>query len=445
LIKFKLQNKLEEKMPTGIYLYSSLLMPANRFSNLLKFLQRKENNQIIVLYGAFVVSIFLGVGVSVVNTKLLGPEEYGTFKLLGSIFVLVCCLANFGYFNSVGRLVAQKENEDVRSRLIGGGLVIALLVALLMSSVLIVFSFVSDDFFEVHISKILKLFLPFVFVYPLKICIENICQGDNRIKTLSALRVLPQALYLFGAVTIGLWCQFSIYIALSLQITFLAIVIFAVSLYLRPDFGLNKDILQIIQQENKKFGIHVYIGSLTSVATAQIFGVLVGAFVNVTAVGYYSLALMVSSPLAFIGSVLGTTYFKSFASTKKIPKNVFFVTMGIGITVFMLFVVFIEYIVVLLYGDTYKPVINLAYILSGGFFIHGFGDLFNRFLCAHGNGKDVRNGAFATGTVSVVAGFCLTRYFGVEGAAWSKFFSSLTYFLAMLSMYFCRYEFQKKN
>jgi O-antigen/teichoic acid export membrane protein len=404
-----------------------------------KFYEKKENNQIIILYGAFVLSIFLGIGVSVVNTKLLNPTEYGAFKLLSNIFVLVCSLTSFGYFNSVGRLVAQKENEDLRPGLFGGGLVIAFLVALLMSSILFVFSFVSDYLFKAHVTEMLKLFLPLVFVFPLRICIENICQGDNRIKTLSALRILPQSLYFFCAIAIGYLWHFSLFLALFLQIGVLAIVIFVVTLHLRPNVSLKKNIFQIIQQENKKFGIHIYIGSIASVATAQIFGVLVGAFVSVTAVGYYSLALMVSSPLAFIGSVFGTTYFKSFASTQRIPKNVFLVTIVIGSVVFLLFLVFIEPVVVLLYGHAYNPVVSLAYILGGGFFVHGLGDLFNRFLCAHGDGKDVRNGAFATGTVSIVAGFLLIKWLGVNGAAWSKFFTSLTYFLAMLSMYLFRY------
>ena len=52
--------------------------------------------------------------------------------------------------------------------------------------------------------------------------------------------------------------------------------------------------------------------------------------------------------------------------------------------------------------------------------LHGFGDFVNRFLGAHGKGKELRNGAFVVGTFIIAGSLTLIPTFGALGAIFTK-------------------------
>lgn len=73
--------------------------------------------------------------------------------------------------------------------------------------------------------------------------------------------------------------------------------------------------------------------------------------------------------------------------------------------------------------------------------INGLGDLFNRFLGAHGQGKPIRNGAFACGIITVLGNVLFVYIWGINGAIVTRVLSATIYFLFM-SM---SYRFYTKN
>jgi O-antigen/teichoic acid export membrane protein len=196
-----------------------------------------------------------------------------------------------------------------------------------------------------------------------------------------------------------------------------------------------KSTLLQIYTENRTYGFHVYVGVLASVATASLMGLLVGYFENTVAVGFYSLALTVTMPLGFIPSALGTTLFKTFADRTSIPKKVVFGTValtGCALTVFLLL---IDKVVMWAYSAEYSEVIPLAYIMAIGSVLHGFGDFVNRFLGAHGRGKQLRNGAFITGGFIMAGSLTLVPAFGALGAAFTKVIAGGLYCASMCHYY----------
>lgn len=388
-----------------------------------------------MLFGSMILSMILGIAVSIVNTRSLGPEAYGKFKLLGNLFALVPTLITFGYFNSVGRLVAQPKNQGRRGALLGGGVLITSLISLLMVALLFGFSFWIDAVFRVEISGMLRRLLPLVFVFPLKRFLESYCPGDNKILALSTVRVLPSLLYLVGVLAILRCSHLSLTSALYLQLSCLAVVLIGVLCALRLSVHGSVDSLRSIQVENKACGFHLYLGALAAVASAQLFGLLIGYFVDVQTVGYYSLALAICAPLAFVGSVFGTVFFKKFAGIASIPAKVQFSAFGVCILTFIAFILLVKFVILLFYGSEYAPAVRLARIMGFGFMVHGLGDMYNRFLYAHGKGKDVRNGAFVTGAVALLFGFLLTKFLGGQGAAGAKALTSMVYFVMMYALY----------
>lgn len=145
--------------------------------------------------------------------------------------------------------------------------------------------------------------------------------------------------------------------------------------------------------------------------------------------------MTVCSPLILIPSVLGTTFFKKFASLNVIPKKVVWFSIAATLFALAIFYIFIERVFLWFYTDDFAPTIAIAKLLIIGFLLHGFGDLINRFLGAKGQGKLLRNAAFAVGLVNILGYSLLVYYFGLMGAITTKIIASGVYLLMMYYYY----------
>lgn len=411
------------------------LLKKDLTQNLARLLYRKETVQVASLYVSLVAGVALGFGVSIVNTRLLGPQWYGDFKFLINLFTFVTTITTFGFFFTGSKLLADRKNEHIRGELVGGLLTIASVISLVLIVVLFVFSFFVDDLFHPGLGKIIRLFSPLLFIFPFKMCLENIMQGDNRIFHLAIFERASQVLYLIGVLTVSYLIPFSLTICLILQLGFTALVILVMSLLLKPALNRMGPIVSQIYTENRIYGFHVYVGALANVATAMLMGLLVGYFVNTTAVGFYSLAVTVTMPLSFIPIAFGTTMFKTFAYRTSIPKKAVFGTIALTACVLTAFLLLINRIVVLVYPPEFSEVIPLVYVMAIGSALHGFGDFVNRFLGAHGKGKELRNGAFVTGAFIMAGSLTLIPAFGALGAVFTKVVAGALYCTMMCYYY----------
>ena len=84
----------------------------------------KSRLQVIVLYLCTLLGLLLGVVVSVINTRSLDPELYGSFRYVQNIISFISSLLLFGFFTSGSRLLAISNNEDHSSSIRGAMMVI---------------------------------------------------------------------------------------------------------------------------------------------------------------------------------------------------------------------------------------------------------------------------------------------------------------------------------
>jgi O-antigen/teichoic acid export membrane protein len=193
--------------------------------------------------------------------------------------------------------------------------------------------------------------------------------------------------------------------------------------------------LNHIEAENKKYGFHVYLGSLSNVATAYLCTLSIGYFANNIQLGFFVLALTISAPLSLLPNVIATTFFKNFADMERIPDKLIGYTIALCAVSYVVFALCLKKVVIFLYSTNYMESLNIAYILGLGMIIHGLGDMFNRFLCAKARGKDVRNGAFIEGGVNILAILLLVPIFRGTGAAMTRLLASIAYLMAMYLYY----------
>ena len=382
-----------------------------------------------------IIGVFLSFLISILNTRFLGPEGYGNLKFLQFLFGLTSTLFPFGIIVTVARIVAIEKYSETKNEIMGSSLVLIISLSLLMAFSVFVFSFFEEKIFGNELGKIVAIFSPLAGIYIFKNYLENLFQGDNRIFSLGSFRTLQSCLYI--PIVLSLYC-FKI---LSFKTAFLSqlLIILCLSIYFiakfKPEFNNLKNNIKFIFLENKHYGVHVYIGTLSNVATSQIGPLIVGLYLNNKALGLFALALTLSSPIAMVPSSIATTFFKDFANVKKIPKRLINVNLGLSVLSLSAYFFLIDYVVEIAYPAPYRPVASLAKIAAVGSLLHGVGDLFNRFLGAHGQGRLVRNGVFLEGGGNVLGYVFLVKFFGVEGAAFTKMLSGILYFIAMFFQY----------
>ena len=266
--------------------------------------------------------------------------------------------------------------------------------------------------------------------------INTTCQGDNQIGRLSMARVLPALFYVVCAWLIYNAVHVSSELMILLQWGVAVVVLSAIIYSTNPSFKNKSTYKKALVKENKEYGIQLYWGSLAMVATQYISGIMLGLYNEDNRyVALYTLALTVSMPLSMLPSIVGTTYFKRFATEEVIPREVIQGTVMVTALSLIAFVIVITPIVNFLYPQSYAEVGLYASILAVGKCIHGTGDMINRFLGAHKRGKEIRNASFITGTFLIVGSIVFVYFFSIWGAIVTNISASTAYTISLVCFY----------
>lgn len=390
--------------------------------------------QIGILYVSTLAGVALGVLSSIVNTRFLPPAEYGDVRYVQNIVNFISVFLLLGYFLSGARLMALSNDENYIRRVKGSMLIVLIASCILLAAAMPVC-------YLLHLDKPA---VGFLFLVSLPVCsypillnyIDQTTQGDNQIGRLSIARLLPYLIYVptgfavysyFGATSTNMMLlQWGIY----------SMVYIAVIISTKPVFRNLKPVWKELQKENKDYGIQLYLGSLVMVASNYIAGISLGYFNHDNSeVGFYTLALTVTAPLAYLPTIVGTTYFKKFASQSFIPSKVVSATVLMTIVSCILFLLIIRPVVTFLYTDKYTVVGIYASYLSVGSCIHGLGDMYNRYLCSQGQGVSVRNASIINGVLKIIGFTVLVALFNTSGAIFTVLCCDTVYFICIYYYY----------
>lgn len=362
--------------------------------------------------------------------------DYGDVHYVQNIISFFSGLMLFGYFVSGCRLLAiaknKKEADEIKGAMtvILGFTIVAMMVIMTICG--IAHSFILHKPFS-HL-----------FFYVIPFCGYTLClnyintssQGDNSIGIIALARLLPSVIYLVSIAIVFKTLGATSTIALLLNTGISFVILIFLILYNHPSFHNLKKSWMKLKEENKRYGFHVYLGSISNVSVQYVAGITLGLFaIDNVNVGYYSLALTATGPLMMLPNVIGTTYFKRFALQNQIERKVLWGTLAMSAITLIAFIILIYPVVDFLFNEKYQSVALYASFLAFASTAHGIGDVFNRFVGAHGFGKYLRNGAFISGGVAFI-GYTLGVYWlGINGAIATRIAFALTHMFLMVYYY----------
>ena len=393
----------------------------------------KSQKQVLALYGATFLGAVLNFVASKLNTDVLDPIAYGDVRYVLNIVQLLSWVVLFGWFMSGSRLLALSNDSRRSARLRG-----ALILFLVLAVVLLMLLTTAAGLFHTENAQVRALFfcaLP-VSLYPLLTNYMNTtAQGDNHIYRLALARVLPVACFILVALIVYPRINVTPRSVMWLHWGICSAVLILLIASTRPSFRQLKPLFADLQRENRDYGIQLYWGSLAMVATNYLSGVTLGLFdENNAAVGFYTLALSLAQPISYLPGIVGTTCFKRFVNERCIPRRVLLFTLAMTALSLLVFVLLIRP-VVSLYDASYGVVARYAALLAVGYSIHGMGDMINRYLGSHGQGRSIRNSSFLSGAVKIVGSFLFVWLWNVEGAILTVVLSSTVYAVSLFHDY----------
>jgi Membrane protein involved in the export of O-antigen and teichoic acid len=393
----------------------------------------KNKQQVLVLYAATFLGAVLNFVASKVNTDVLDTVAYGNVRYVMNIIQLLSWVVLFGWYMSGSRLLAL-SNDPRRSARIRG----MLIGCLGISAVLLLVGTTIAALMHGGEPGLRTLFfcsLPVCFYPLLTNYMNTTAQGDNHIFRLSLARVLPVMCFIPVALLVYRRAEVDSRLVLWLHWGICSAVLVGIIVSTRPSFRQLKPLYGELRKENRDYGIHLYFGSLAMVATNYLSGVTLGVFNDDNAnVGFFTLALSLAQPISYLPGIVGTTFFKQFVHQPRIPRRVMMLTLAITLLSCIGFILLIGP-VVSLYDESYRIVGRYAAWLAVGFSVHGVGDMVNRYLGSHGQGRSIRNSSFACGAVKITGSILLVWLWNVEGAILTAILSSVVYTLALYLNY----------
>lgn len=409
-----------------------------------KLLQKYQSNakikQVAGLLSVNIISIPLSVITSIIITRFLGPANYGSFKFILNLFSLATVIFTFGFFQAGNRALVLNSDTHNARELFGAELVITGFLFLFYGISLSGYAFFDHNVNEKGLRLVLLLAIPFSWVFLISKYFEVLFQADNKIKLLAKARLFPYLIYF--VIILFLYYFLMDYtrnrLVLILGSYFAGNIAVAIYIIIKinPSFRNFRERAKEIYHYNKLYGFNVYIGSLFAVGFSQLTGILISYFSSDNSgVGYYSLAMTIAGPLAFIPNVIATTHYKDFSTSDRVSRKLLNITLAISFAALLGAILLVGPFVRIFYGSEFATVIKLTYIVSFGVLLNGLGDFFNRFLGSHGEGKALRNSAFIVGLSIMILNVILIPMFGEFGAALTTFISGLIYFVCMFIYY----------
>jgi len=375
----------------------------------------------------------LGVGVSVVTARALGPHDRGLFQLLvllpttlSNFVKLGIPQANVYFMRRRGVSAADIATNSLwLSLVLGGGLAVvcwvwrdALVVPFLRQSP------------PAALPPTLAL-LPFVV---LQTFFLGIIQAQERFGEYNLQQIVPTALTLVGMPIALLWLKTGLLGAVVVQtlvqsgvVVWLALRVHRVAPFgLRPHPELLRGMLG--------FGGKSYLQTLASTLHFRIDQYMIGYLLDPTQVGLYAIAVNLTNLILKVPDAAGTVLFprlagasdrEAHAQTSAVCRHTLFVT-GLAALAYLCFG---KLAIGVLYGEAYAPALRPMMLMLPGIVMLSLYLLLSRNFTSR-NRQEVNIVAAGTAlAINVGLNLVLIPRFGISGAAVS---TAVSYSVAAL-------------
>ena len=395
----------------------------------------KTFQQVALLFASNIFLIVIGFGIKKIQTQQLGDINYGEYAFFISLVSFLSLFFRFGFFVSLRNLLAQNHNIIREKKLLAIGFIMATINGAGLGIVVWLLGFFVNDLFQTDMGYSMQILAPLTVVFPFYYLVNSYGAGTNNIKIIAAYSYLPKLLFLIMLMIFLNDLTIDLIILFNLTATLIIILYFLFKL--KPQFSNTKKYWKILWLKNQKYGFHYYTGAIANQTTYKLDELFIAYFKNTTLLGFYSLALLVASPMILMSQALNQSMYKQYSHLKRIPSKIFLYNTLWLIGSMLFLYLFSDLIVVFLFGIEFKSVGNYVIYISFAFFFQGLSSPYT-FLAAKSKGKEIRNVAWAEAIANISGNIILIPILGVEGAIITSVISKIINY-SYLKYYYRKY------
>jgi len=386
-------------------------------------------------------SLFLGLGVSIILARGLGPEGRGVLALAVLLPNLLITFTNFG-INYASAFYAGKKKYSP-AEILGNNLILSFIVSIFTILIgIIIILFFGDDLFRGVSRMNLFLALPLIPCQVFLLFTVNILWGLQKIKEYnfidffnSLLGLILLAVFIFG---FGLGVKTAIVAQVVSSLFAITILFFLMRRVVGP-FSLRLNKLYL--KDTFLYGMKMYFGGILSLLHSRLDIFIINAFLNPFAVGLYFTSKILAEKILLIPQSASFVLFPRVSSEKDdkalreftpiVCRHSLFIT-----TIGIIFLFFLgRWLITLLYSEEFlDSVLAFRILLIGSIAASGAGSLCSDLAA---RGKPMINNYIAIFLIvlNVTLNIILIPKFGIEGAAWATTVSLWAGFIISLIVY----------
>jgi O-antigen/teichoic acid export membrane protein len=338
-----------------------------------------------------VIAILVGIIISIVIARGLGPEDMGKYTLILSVSTLVAGLTDIGISQTAIRFSSQAaargNKEDQFSILRWAFRFRLLLIIIITGTMFFLAPIVSDKVWNLkEISQLIRLSL-LVGVFTAVASLAMVYyQSLKRFKMYATVNIIQSVISLLGIlflIFIGYW-SLKIIIMISVVASVIGAVISVILVPKGIFFSLKETTILIkkkisnfftfpIEYLNEserpnKFAVYMMLSSVVVIITMKADVWLMGYFLSSAQIGIYSVAMRFALPLDVLLNGLSTALWPRASSLNDITKIMGLLKKTLKVSLILSIFVSIYSLVVplfttLIFGESYEETILLAQIL----------------------------------------------------------------------------------
>ncbi len=368
-------------------------------------------------FGTLIGMIFLFT-FNVLVGRLLGPLEYGKFSLVQSISMFLYIPMLMGYNNAMVKYNAEDENFDRHRNVISTTYTLVLIFTIIFLLIYLIIPQKVLEYFSVP-SEMFHLSIVFAVLYVIYTLLMSTLNGLHKMKIYAMIAPIYSFILLFSLlylVYINMLAYksaiFSMFFAYLITSGFMLI-------YTRKYFIFKLD--RFWANTLTKFAVYSIIGSIVFVLYTNINQIFINMYMNTEALGIYNAYSFASINTAAIFFNIFNSVFFPVASKcgdktiilKRINKiTPYLIVFGIP------FMVFIEFVILNIYGSAYT--INIPLMISFAIFsiLIVYYGIYNWTFCSTGidGVKLVNKSSILIAIINIILAMYLIPHLGIIGA-----------------------------
>ena len=398
---------------------------------------------VIVTISARFLQLIIGIIVSIIIARSLGPKNKGIYALATMLPTLIITLLNMGIGKAITYYLPKKLY--CRSVILFNNLFLSIVTGFFGTCI----GIITIIFFRQNILPNVPegyLFFTLILI-PLGFINTNIQYyflGLNKIKAYNIIPIINSFLYLIFLLILVKVLKLGIIGCISVSILCSSIVL-VISLYYankitgKISYKINIDFCKKIL----KYGIQIQMGGIIGFLNYRIDIFLINIILGPTKVGFYTLSVGLVEKLSIITHVISALLFPKIAGEKDtqrknnitptITRNMFWITSFVAIVLFFL----CRWIILILYSEAYLPSVRPLQALLIGTIAISISSILWQDIAARGYPMLNNYIDLIVLAINITLNLLWIPRYGITGAAWASTFS-YTFSLLCRLYFYCK-------